>query len=67
MGHFGPFWPKEVPFGPFRSANRTLATPEPSLGRAHIKGVMQPHAFLEGFLEGSLKECFLEGFLEGAL
>ena len=26
--HFGPFWPKEVYFGPFRSANRTLATPE---------------------------------------
>ena len=28
MVHFGPFWPKEVYFGPFRSANRTLATLE---------------------------------------
>ena len=28
MVHFGPFWPKEVHFGPFRSANRTLVTPE---------------------------------------
>ena len=24
----GPFWPNEVYFGPFRSANNTLATPE---------------------------------------
>ena len=24
----GPFWPKEVYFGPFKSANRTLATPD---------------------------------------
>ena len=24
----GPFWPEEVHFGPFRSANRTLAIPE---------------------------------------
>ena len=28
MVHFGPFWPEEVHFGPFRSANRTLAIPE---------------------------------------
>ena len=28
MDHFGPFWPEEVYFGPFRSANRTLVTPE---------------------------------------
>ena len=28
MVHFGPFWPEEVHFGLFRSANRTLATPE---------------------------------------
>ena len=28
MAHFGPFWPEEVHFGPFRSANRTLAIPE---------------------------------------
>ena len=28
MDHFGPFWPREVYFGPFRSANRTLATPD---------------------------------------
>ena len=28
MVHFGPFWPKEVYFGPLRSANSTLATPE---------------------------------------
>ena len=29
MVHFGPFWPNEVYyFGPLRSANRTLATPE---------------------------------------
>ena len=26
--HFGPFWHGEVHFGPFRSANRTLAIPE---------------------------------------
>ena len=26
--HFGPFWLEEVHFGPFRSANRTLAVPE---------------------------------------
>ena len=25
MVHFGIFWPEEVHFGPFRSANRTLA------------------------------------------
>ena len=28
MVHFGPFWPEEVHFGPFMSANRTLAIPE---------------------------------------
>ena len=28
MVHFGPLWPVEVYFGPFRSANRTLAIPE---------------------------------------
>ena len=28
MDHFGPFWPEEAHFGPFRSANRTLAIPE---------------------------------------
>ena len=28
MDHFGPFWPKELHFGPFRSANRTLAIPD---------------------------------------
>ena len=28
MVHFGQFWPEEVHFGPFRSANRTLAIPE---------------------------------------
>ena len=27
MDQNGPFWPKEVHFGPFRSANGTLATP----------------------------------------
>ena len=25
MDHFGPFWPEGVHFGPFRSADRTLA------------------------------------------
>ena len=28
MVHFGPFWPEEVHFGPFMSANRTLAIPD---------------------------------------
>ena len=28
MVHFGPFWPEEVHFGLFGSANRTLAIPE---------------------------------------
>ena len=28
MVYFGPFWPDEVHFGPFRSANRTLAIHE---------------------------------------
>ena len=28
MVHFGLFWPEEDHFGPFRSANRTLATPD---------------------------------------
>ena len=28
MDHFGPFWLAGVHFGPFRSANRTLAIPE---------------------------------------
>ena len=28
MVHSGPFWPKEVYFGPFRSATCTLATPD---------------------------------------
>ena len=28
MDQNGPFWPEEVHFGPFRSANRTLAIPE---------------------------------------
>ena len=28
MDQNGPFWPKEVYFGPFRSANRTLVTPD---------------------------------------
>ena len=27
MDQNGPFWPKEVYFGPFRSASRTLAIP----------------------------------------
>ena len=26
--HFGPFWPEEAHFGPFRSANRTLSIPD---------------------------------------
>ena len=30
MVRFGPFWPEEVHFGPFRSANRTLAIPDKS-------------------------------------
>ena len=29
MVHSGPFWPEEVHFGPFRSANSTLAIPDP--------------------------------------
>ena len=28
MDHFGQFWPEEIHFGPFRSANRTLAIPD---------------------------------------
>ena len=32
MVHFGPFWPEEVHFGPFRSANRTLAIPDDLFG-----------------------------------
>ena len=28
MDQNGPFWSKEVHFGPFRSANRTLASPD---------------------------------------
>ena len=32
MVHFGPFWPEEVHFGPFRSANRTLAIPDFGVG-----------------------------------
>ena len=28
MVHFGPFWPEEVHFGPFRYANRPQAIPE---------------------------------------
>ena len=48
MVHFGQFWPEEVHFGPFRSANRTLAVPENHNGRgyrehpsymAHIEGI----------------------------
>ena len=34
MDQNGPFWstwPKEVHFGPFRSANRTLATPDETI------------------------------------
>ena len=27
MIHFGPFWPEEVHFGPFKSTNSTLAIP----------------------------------------
>ena len=30
MDQNGPFWSREVQFGPFRSANRTLAIPESS-------------------------------------
>ena len=30
MIHLGPFWPEEVHFGPFRSANCTLAIPDES-------------------------------------
>ena len=30
MEQNGPFWPAEVHFGPFRSANRTLAIPDDS-------------------------------------
>ena len=33
MVHFGPFWPEEVHFGPFRSANCTLAIPEKFQGK----------------------------------
>ena len=28
MDQNGPLWPEEVHFGPFRSANRTLAIPD---------------------------------------
>ena len=55
--HFGPFWPEEVHFGPFRSANRTPAIPEFSAPCEmrffpREKGKM---AFVEGF---SLKRPF---------
>ena len=33
MDQNGPFWPKEVYFGPFGSPNRTLATPEQSCNK----------------------------------
>ena len=32
MDQNGPFWPEEVHFGPFRSANRTPAIPEGCFG-----------------------------------
>ena len=36
MDPFGPFWPEEVHFGPFRSANRTLAIHEPDFSRFEL-------------------------------
>ena len=36
MVHFSPFLPEEVHFGPFRSANRTLAIPEPKSHNRNI-------------------------------
>ena len=42
MVHFGPFWPEESHFGPFRSTNRTLAIPEiePRLEGDHNNAAM---------------------------
>ena len=38
MVHFGPFWPEEVHFGPFRSANRTLAIPDKRVFLGGVSG-----------------------------
>ena len=42
IDHFGPFWPEEVHFGPFRSTNRTLVTPENSLRMLNALHVVFP-------------------------
>ena len=47
MDQNGPFWPVEVHFGPFRSANRTLAIPDKRWGLKRMrerKGLCCPGA-----------------------
>ena len=41
MVYFGPFWPEEVYFGPFRSATRTLATPDQYFDSMIAIGLLQ--------------------------
>ena len=37
MDQNGPFWPKEAHFGPFRSANRTLAIPDNHTSQVQLR------------------------------
>ena len=52
MVHFGPFWPEEVHFAPFRSANRTLAIPEKFQARLKISSEMHYFFNLWALREG---------------
>ena len=65
MVHCGPFWPIEVQFGPFRSANRTLATPEycDANGRRapiQMAGVLTIFPFAQGSATPIALQCRLE-------
>ena len=48
MDHFGPFWPKEVHFGPFRSANRTLGIPELPSDKNDCESAIQKNPRVRG-------------------
>ena len=57
MDQNGPFWPGEVHFGAFKSANRTLATPEAcdagvqtSMPQAGFGECLSHNATLSGFM-----------------
>ena len=61
MVHFGLFWPEEVHFGPFRSANRTLAIPDWNrLGKQTFEPLTSLFSVLSSLRDMCVKRHFLQ-------